>query len=50
MNTLIYISLIALAKQKGIDMDDTIDVITNSIRNNLNPVTEFKKAFYEQIF
>ena len=46
MKTLIYVTLIAIAKQKGIDEDDVIEVITNSVLNNLNPVTEFKNAFY----
>jgi hypothetical protein len=46
MNTLIYLTLLAIAKQKGIDENDTIEVILYSIENGLNPVEEFRKAFY----
>jgi len=46
MKTLIYITLLAIAKEKGIDKNDVIKVIQYSIENNLNPVEEFRKAFY----
>ena len=46
MNTLIYITLLAIANKNGIDENDTIEVIKYSIKNNLNPVDEFRKAFY----
>jgi len=46
METLIYIALLLIAEEKGIDENDTLEVIAYSIENNLNPVEEFKKIFY----
>jgi len=46
MNTLIYIALLIIAKENDINEDDTISVITNSIEKGLNPIDEFRKAFY----
>lgn len=47
LRSLIYITLLEIAKKKGIDENDTIEVIIYSIENRLNPVEEFRKAFFK---
>jgi len=47
MNTLVALLLISIAEIKGIDIDDTIEVIWYAIDNNLDPIVEFRKAFYK---
>ena len=46
MKTLIYLTLMLIAKEKGIDEEDALDVLINASDKGLNPVDEFKKAFY----
>jgi len=46
-NSIILFSLIAISKNKGININDTIEVYLYSTKNNLNPVDEYKKAFFD---
>lgn len=47
INSIILFSLIVISENKGIDIDDTIEVYLYSKENNLNPVDEYKKAFFD---
>jgi hypothetical protein len=47
INSIILFSLIAISENKGIDIDDTIEVYLYAKENGLNPVDEYKKAFFD---
>ena len=44
--TMVLFSLMAISESKEINMEDTIELFLYSIEKGLDPIAEYKKAFF----